>query len=327
DFGATSATIRRVKTGEDQAKHALDQVRQQLLLEGSTAYLNLLRTSEVLGFARQSEENIRKQTGLEEARVQRGSGLTTDVLQAKTQLAGAQARRSRAEGALEVARNRYSTVFGETPASLAGPRPTISFDRAPGNLDDAVKLALDNNPQLKAAQAGAMGARENVKATQAKAFAPRLDGKASATYKHDVDGTMNKERSLLYKVELSFPFNLAFTAINTLEIAKSGLSATEARVADARNTVEEQVRNAWQNLRSARETADFLRNQATIAGEFLELARRERQLGTRSLIDILNGETALINANADAASAETDVLIGQLSLLAAMGQLDFAAIR
>ena len=64
-----------------------------------------------------------------------------------------------------------------------------------------------------------------------------------------------------------------------------------------------------------------MRNLADIAAEFLELARKERQLGKRSLIDVLAGETNLINSQSDAASAESDVIIASISLLSVMGQL------
>ena len=40
----------------------------------------------------------------------------------------------------------------------------------------------------------------------------------------------------------------------------------------------------------------------------------------RSLIDVLAGET-VINAQSDAASAESDVIIASLTLLSVMGQL------
>ena len=85
--------------------------------------------------------------------------------------------------------------------------------------------------------------------------------------------------------------------------------------------IEEQARHAWSNLQTARENAALLRNQANISAEFLELARKERQLGKRSLIDVLSGETNLINAQSDAASAESDVVIAGLTLLSVMGQL------
>ena len=85
--------------------------------------------------------------------------------------------------------------------------------------------------------------------------------------------------------------------------------------------IEEQIRNAWENLRTAKLNAERLQNQANIAAEFLELARKERQLGNRSLIDVLAGETALISAQSDAASAETDIILATFRLLSAIGRL------
>ena len=98
-------------------------------------------------------------------------------------------------------------------------------------------------------------------------------------------------------------------------------TAAARRVSDLQDQIEEQARNAWSNLQTARENAALLRNQANISAEFLELARKERQLGKRSLIDVLSGETNLINAQSDAASAESDVVIAGLTLLSVMGQL------
>ena len=95
-----------------QAEAGLNAARQDILLRAIVAYLNILRAQGVLKFAVRSEANIKRQTELENARVERGAGLSTDVLQAKQQLAGAQARRVRARGALAVARNSYKTVFG-----------------------------------------------------------------------------------------------------------------------------------------------------------------------------------------------------------------------
>lgn len=140
-------------------------------------------------------------------------------------------------------------------------------------------------------------------------------------------GTIGNETEKLAKIQLTYPFNLGFTAVNTLRAAKSSQSATELRYADARDVVEQQARDAWENLRTARENAALLKNQANIAAEFLDFARKERQLGRRSLIDVLAGETALIDASSDAASAEVDVSIAVYTLLNVMGRLQEDAVR
>jgi len=87
------------------------------------------------------------------------------------------------------------------------------------------------------------------------------------------------------------------------------------------------TRNAWQQLKTTRESAKLLKNQARIAAAFLELAREERKLDKRSLLDVLSGEVALINAKSDAVSAETDIAISVVTLLDAMGVLRKVDLR
>ena len=48
---------------------------------------------------------------------------------------------------------------------------------------------------------------------------------------------------------------------------------------------------------------------------------KERKMGNRSLLDVLAGETALINAISAARSAETDIRLFAFTLLNAMGRL------
>lgn len=328
DFGATNAAVRSAKRAYDQAKANLDATIQSVLLEGITAHLNLIRAAELVRFARMSEDNIKRQTELEDARVQRGSGFSTDVLQAKTQLAGAQARRVQAEGALENARNRYRAVFYREPAdlqSLIKPRPPVEL--LPPTLDETIEVALETNPQVEAQLLAAEIARETVNQTRASEFFPTLNVVGESRYKENAEGTPGFKGEHLAKVQLSYSLNLGLTSVNTLRAAKGTFAATEDRYVDTRVQIEELVRNAWQNFLTARENAEFLRNQANIAGEFLELARRERQLGRRSLIDVLTGETALINSNSEAVSAETDVALAVFNLLSVMGALDLAAIE
>ena len=57
--------------------------------------------------------NLKKQTKLEDIRVKAGAGVSTDVLQAKVQLAGARARFEASKGILANQEHRYRAVFGD----------------------------------------------------------------------------------------------------------------------------------------------------------------------------------------------------------------------
>ena len=196
----------------------------------------------------------------------------------------------------------------------------------PADVDESVQLTLEGNPALRAAMIGTQAAGENINVTRSTGFYPTLQAIGEMKFKKDVAGTFGYENEQLGKVQLTWPFNLGLTAINTLRASELQYTANLESVADLRDQLEEQARNAWANYTTALENAKLLRNQANIAGEFLELARKERQLGKRSLIDVLAGETALINSNSDAISAETDVSVAGFTLLQVMGQLGLEVI-
>lgn len=330
DFGKTNSAIDNKLALQEKAEAELGNVRQTILLDALTAYVNLLKAIEGLDYARRSEANIVRQTGMEEARVERGAGLPTDVLQAKSQLAGAQARRSRAEGALVTALNRYRYVFGEVPANISRlQRPVPRYDLLPDNLETAITVAGEKNLALRAASLSATAARRSVDESYASYF-PKLQIKGDLKQQRDVDGTLtgeNWKNVKIIKLELTYPFDIGFVTKNaTLDIARAGHASAENKYQDTFKSTRESVENAYQRYQTDRTNAAFLQNQANISEQFLVLARRERELGRRSLLDILTAETTLLNAQSDAVASQYDVQIGFFSVLAAMGSLDQSAV-
>ncbi|MDO8608716.1 MAG: TolC family protein [Phaeospirillum sp.] len=328
DFGAVNANIDRADATHKQSESVREGVRQGLMLESVSAYTNTVRAIRQLAYARESEANIRRQTGLEEAKVSLGSGLSSDVLQAKAQLAGAEAARVQAEFSHAQALNRFRTIFNKAMENAKTmTMPKVPLDRLPATQTDALAAARSNSPSVKAASYVADAARKQKEATEASAFYPKIDVVGEANNKRNVGGTMGAQQELLAKVEVTMPFNLGFTAINSLKASENSMVSAERRLADTRDVLEEQVANAWENYSHQKSRAEMLRNQAVLANEFLELARKERQLGNRSLIDVLAGETALINAQSQAASAEADVVIAAYTVLAVTGSMEPTAIR
>lgn len=321
DFGRIGGDIDKSDHLRRQAEANVRDAAQDVLLDGLTALVNIDRTRKVSEHSLQSVRNIERQTGMEESRVELGGGYATDVLQAKSQLAGANARYSRARGAVVAAANRFETLFYQSPPQNLGP-VVLAARVLPKTLDDALVKARANNPQLEVASLGVEAAKAEVRRVRGAELAPRVDAIAEYSAKHNVSGTMGDKETQTYKIQMSMPFNLGMAPIHSVNQAGAALRAAQSTLDDKRRTVDQQVADAWQNLMTARETLDFFENQVRIAAEFLELARVERQQGRRSLIDVLSGETSLFNAKADAAAAAGDTLIASFSLLRSMGALD-----
>jgi len=321
DFGATNAAVEKARLELADANVQLTDARQDLIQEAVEAYVNLLRAHKTLKFASQSKENIQKQTGLEEARVETGSGLSSDVLQAKQKLAGSVAREIGSEGTLISAMNRFKAVFDMKPDLESLVPVKLPTERLPKSLDAAVVLAKKSNADLILDRLAEAIARRDVHTTYGEEFFPKIEGIVEQKWKNNVSGTVDLKREFLAKIELSMSINLGLTQVNTLRAAQSDVVAASRTVADTLRTVIEDVGNAWQELHTARATAASLRTQSDITAAFLELARQERQLGQRTLIEVLSSETDLINAQSDMESAEADVLIAAYKLLNVTGQL------
>ena len=321
DFGKTGATIDSAKLSYAQSKLSYETARQGLILEATSAYINLLTSVQGLRFAQKSESNTKKQTGMEQSRVSRGSGFSSDVLQAKAQLAGAQANTVGKQGALVNAVDRYRTVFRVSKVDIKNLKKVrVPYDSLPKDLNSAVKIAKKNSISLQLSDISVKLAEQGIR-TKKAAFAPKLEAKYDYKSKRNDAGVMGFKDTMVGKIELTYPLFAGGKDYLGYKKSYNALSAAQKRHADAEYGVTEQVRNAWQNLATSRLTAGFLRNQANISGEFLDLARKERKLGTRTLLDVLAGETSFITSISAAIQAEGGRDLAAYNLLFAMGLL------
>jgi len=329
DFGQGGAGISRAKAGLARAEAELSAVRQEIMLQGLSTYLDVLRNMERVRLARESEKRIMELTGIEETLVTKGAGLASDVLQAKSQLAGARAQLVRAQGQLALSKNRFKAVFGVEASEdfLSGlTPPSFPFERIPASREEAEAAAFENSIELMVAQFNVEMARQDVSGAEAGYF-PKLHLVGEAERENNDQGASGERKELRGMVELTWNIFSGGRQQALTREARSALTDHQSRLQDLHNRVQEKVSGAWQDLLTTRENAKLLRDQAVILEEFLELARRERLLGTRSLLDVLNGEVGHLNALSEAVSAETDRAISLYNLFYAMGRLDFDLVH
>lgn len=321
DFGATGARVDAARSVADKEEQERALQVQNLLLAAVEAQLRLIRARQSHEFARESEANILRQTQLESARVEAGRGYATDVLQAKAQLAGAEARRVRASLLLAEAHNRYKAVFDEEPPAgeLQGlEAPLTLMPRSEAELDEAV---IQENPDTQAALARQRVASSERRAQVRREWAPRVDVLLSHSNAYEQDGAIGKKDDSRVMLRLNWNFDLGMRAVHVADATQAAVNSAMAKTDYVRVQAGEEARSAWANWQMSQQRAAYLDNQVQISASFLELARRERELGRRSLLDLLNGETALINARGDALEARIDEIIAAFRVLRASGRL------
>ncbi|MCR6630742.1 MAG: TolC family protein [Magnetospirillum sp.] len=115
DGYGTDSQVDAAKVSREISSSDLRATRQNALLEGALAYIDVLRQVRLIQLARDNERKIQEQLNLEDERVQKGSGMASDVLAAKQRLQVAKERRVNFEGNFEAAVAKYSQVFDHPP--------------------------------------------------------------------------------------------------------------------------------------------------------------------------------------------------------------------
>jgi outer membrane protein TolC len=321
DFGIRDTTTGIAKSEVTQSELSLELTKQALLFEAISAHVNLTSATLIHRYSRQSVKNIKKQANLEDTRIAKGAGLSTDVLQSKVQLAGAKARSIRSNGALKIAETRYQALFGKIPFNLDAEGiliPSVELERT---LEELVEITLDSNLQLALLDKNRQISKKNISLQKSSAWGPDISIIAERKYKRNVAGTVGSTDETIVKLQFTYGLNLGFSALNTINTARLGYVSSENLFYDARRLVVESLKTAHVQYKTAKENYLMLKEQAELSSAFLVLARKERKLGKRSLIDVLAGETAEINARSDAAAAQASVVLGAYTILNVMGVL------
>ena len=323
NFGASTAAIESARLTFKQANENLELAKQTLLLEAISAILDVYLTQRKLEYAIQSVSNIKLQTELEDARVQEGSGFSADVLQAKSQLVDAEALRIKIKEEADAALDRYNAIFGDYPQiKKSSSKLKIPTQLLPISLSEAIKIAQENNPRLASSEVGVKLATATVAETQANELFPSINLVSSTKQKVDASGTKGYQGEYMVKVEVAYDFNFGLSSVRQLQATKKDREATARRLRETRDQIEEQVKNKWKGLLAAHENAGLLVTKTIIAQELLKHTREERDLGRRSLMDVLAQETKLINTLSEAVAAETKTVTKAYELLEAIGRLD-----
>jgi outer membrane protein, adhesin transport system len=323
DFGKRAETLKRSSIYLELTHIQLEANTQQLMLEGITAYINVVRARERLKSSRQSEARIKELTGIEKTLVDRGAGLSSDVLQAKSQLAGAMALRVEAQGELSMAINRFqATFFHFLTNKEVDHLETINFPykKLPLELKDAIAIARKKSPELIMTILNSQLAQKDINIAKT-AYYPQLNLFAKALTKNNDAGVIG------YSNEASVGIELRYNIFNgggdkaALRSAVAFKKSTTYHTEYVKRIIKEQVNNSWEQLSILKQRRELLNQQSDIVKNFLELAKKERTMGTRSLLEVLNGEINYINSLATSISAGQDTKIAAYNLLFAMGDI------
>ena len=323
-FQDTAAT-RTARLNKLISETTLEKTSQDIMMAGITTFIDVLRQTQLVELATQNEETIQIQLNLEDERVQTGSGIAVDVLQAKSRLQIAKERRLRFQGEMRNAFTRYSQVFNQAPDIESIVVPTPTADVIPNSLEDAIGIALSENPQIKNKGQQIAVARERKRAAKSDLF-PSFDFISKFNYEKHNTGTIGTRRDASFLLQANWNLFTGLTSRANIAQASYNYSASQDDYEFIVRKVNENTRIAWQNLNTSRERLNQLENAVNIASEVFDSRTKLRAAGKDTVINVLDAKSEIINARINLAKASFNEREAIYALLLAMGRLDYREI-
>ena len=326
--GAVKNSVRAARTRVDAGQDDLRGVESDIFSRVVAAYMDVLLNQAVVGLNHSNIDVLSVNLKATRDRFEIGDLTRTDVAQSQSRLAVAQGQSRSAESNLIAARERYIELVGKPPVALQPPPPLPNL---PVSVAEAESVGIDNNPDLLAARQRSKAAGYDVSVAGAGRL-PKLSVFSGADYT-DYLGTLGGS-AVPVGTFTQKQTTAQFGVRATIPLFQGGLPAAQQRQAQAREgaTLEQEiateravvqgVRSAYAQWQAANQVIVSSQTAVGAAKLSLEGVRAENTVGNRTILDILNAEQELLNAQVQLVTAQRNDYVAGFNLLAAMGKAE-----
>ena len=314
--GRTTAETARAENEVRAARARLSSVEQGVLLSATRAYVNVFRDQAVVELNIKNEQRVRRQLQATRDRFRVGEVTRTDVSQAEARLARATADRVQAEGNLISSRAIYRNVIGDAPSELVSP----PLKNLPASETVAQQLAGGANPDVIAAEFDEKAARDDIKVIHGELL-PELNVKGTFSAADEASSATSSRNRGEIMAELTIPLYQAGEVYSRLREAKEVASRRRQQAHEARRNAIEAAARAWESLSTARARVRAFQEEVRANEIALNGVETEALVGTRIVLDILDAEQELLDAQVNLVRSQRDEIVAGHELKVAVGRL------
>jgi outer membrane protein len=326
--GRTVAEISRAKAFVRAARAQLTATEQTVLLAAATAYMNVVRDSEIVKLREHNVELLRKQRDSVKLEFNAGSLTRTDMAQSEARLAVAQSDLTTARGQLAISRADFLQTIGRQAETLEA-KPGLP--KVPDDEDAVLALALKQSPALLQAQANERAANYAVDDAWG-AMGPTISLEGQYQYSESALNSVQgfgasgapqavTQHAVVAVAQLHVPIYQAGVEEANIRQARELHSQSKLNVDATDRQVREIVESVWSNFQSNLGT--IASNEVTQKADEIafEGVSKEQQVGGRTILDVLNAAQELLNAQVALVSSRRDAVVGGYQVLATGGAL------
>lgn len=315
DFGKVSSKVDSAKAAEAVDRAQLIGTIDSLARDTSYAVIEVQRAVALRTAALDQLESVNAISDLVEQRYRHGAATKSDALQAKSRVQAAQGTIAQLTAQQERWRATLAHLLGR---SDFGP----VAETAPPWLDHACAIQNIDWTRVPAIME-ASAQRDRVEADLEYAKAARLPTVSlGAGTSADIGAPFSNRSRYSFGINVSTDLYGSRVSRSQLRGAAFALEASDAALANTRNDVFAATEEAKRQVSSLRRVLDILRARAASMGETDKLYRLQYlQMGTRTLVDLLNAVQELHQSNFDMVNVAHDLRRLEIDCLFNTGQI------
>jgi len=314
----TESEIKRQASRLDSTRYRVRERVETIGLETVQSYLDVLRTLEVSKLAQENLVTHTRYMAEIQERVSGGQSGISDIQQTKSRLSAAQAVLSETFKEVAEAKITFRRIVDEEPGKLV--LPEFNDEDLPQFLESAIAVAGTSHPRLHISAADLDAAREEISKVRADLY-PTLDLEMGTTRNHNVDGTRGLNQDFSAMMVMKYNLYRGGAGFASVEEARERLVEFQERFLLAKRLVEEEVRRAWNTMERSQDRMEALEQEALSNAQVVTSYDQEFQIGQRDLIDLLEAENQLFNAETRLITSRYANLFAKYRVLASVGRL------
>jgi outer membrane protein len=307
-----------------------EAAQQDLIIRVATTYFAVLAAEDTLTSTHKNRQAIARQLEQAKQRYEVGLIAITDVQESQAAHDQAVADEIQAKRELATAREQMREITGEYVAELSAPTDEFPMRAPERNEKEWVDLALTQNLALVSSRLDEELARDEISYRRTGHY-PTIDLVAS-TGNSDIQGQQDTGAGFLDSnrnfdsdsvgIQFTLPlFSGGYTSSRVREAVYLHRAAREQLQRVTRET-ERQTRDAYLGVLSELSRVDALKQAVASSRTALEATQAGFDVGTRTIVDVLNSQFGVYRSITLYYRARYDYLLNVLSLKQAAGNLE-----
>ena len=325
NFGTKINTLKQSDNTYNTAKQQRRQAKARIILDVHTFYYQYLKNSELFDIAGKDLELSKKQLDLVQNQYNLGAVSKTDFLKAsvrygtaKSSFLSRELSKKNSEKSLRFSMGLLNSdipIIIEQKMDLILTVPTF---------DEAYSLMLSNSPDLSILDNQISGAQINVKKAWSSSL-PSINMSIgmNASSADQITRTYFDDNYIKSaNITLSIPIFSGFRNRNSIQISKLQLDQAETRLSGGKNSAKVSLYALINTLNNYQEIIPIQEEVLLSAEEDLKLAQQRYELGSASILVLLDAQLALIQASSSLVRTKYDAAIQVANLDDLLGTLD-----